>query len=387
MDELGVDVSVVFTYDGLLRPTPDGQRLARRLRRARRRSGWSRSRPSTRATRAPAPRSSAASREHGMRGVKLHPWLQGFSAHEPGLQDRSARRRPSSGCRSSSTTARRRSRRRSSSRRSRGDTRRRRWCSGHGGLHDLWREAIAAVLTTDERPPLHVRARPATRCGRSSRAARSSGCSSAPMRACGPSRCRATPCCASASSTSSASTRRSARRSSTTNPRRLLARMIDVHTHVPTHRDRVPAGRADRQHEMASRPRGGGDDDLGRLRGGIRGRRGLGRLHDRPRPRRGSTRRSTTPSPPSSPRRPSAGSASSRSTPRSTGCARTSSSGRARTSGSGDQARPELPGLRPARRRRRCASTSSPSATACRSSSTRAPRRCGTRRSATPTRC
>ena len=74
------------------------------------------------------------------------PWLQGFSAHEPGLQDSVRGRRPRSGSRSSSTTARRRSRHHcSSATLARRHPRTTRWCSGHGGLHDLWREAIAAV--------------------------------------------------------------------------------------------------------------------------------------------------------------------------------------------------------------------------------------------------
>jgi predicted TIM-barrel fold metal-dependent hydrolase len=91
-------------------------------------------------------------REHGMRGVKLHPWLQGFSAHEPGLQHVCeaagalgipilfhdgtppfstplqlavlARRHPETQI-----------------------------VLGHGGLHDLWREAIAAVLSA---PNVHL---------------------------------------------------------------------------------------------------------------------------------------------------------------------------------------------------------------------------------------
>jgi predicted TIM-barrel fold metal-dependent hydrolase len=87
-----------------------------------------------------------------MRGVKLHPWLQGFPAHEPGLDGvcaavaelgipllfhdgtppfstplqlaSLARRHPDAVV-----------------------------VLGHGGLQDLWREAIEAVLTT---PNVHL---------------------------------------------------------------------------------------------------------------------------------------------------------------------------------------------------------------------------------------
>jgi predicted TIM-barrel fold metal-dependent hydrolase len=147
MDALGIDVSVVFTYEGLLRPSAAANDSL---------AAWV----------APAlarlvafatvdPRHPAACEEiercvgeHGMRGVKLHPWLQGFSAHEAGLgavcdtasglgipilfHDGTppfstplqlaalARRHPETSI-----------------------------VLGHGGLHDLWREAIEAVMTTD----------------------------------------------------------------------------------------------------------------------------------------------------------------------------------------------------------------------------------------------
>lgn len=143
MDEAGVDVSVVFTYEGLLRPSAAwNDSLA----------GFVAAAPDRLvafATVDPRDPGAAAEvercvRELGMRGVKLHPWLQGFSAHEPGLGDVCdaaaalgvpvlfhdgtppfstplqladlARRHPA-------TTI----------------------VLGHGGLHDLWREAVAAV--------------------------------------------------------------------------------------------------------------------------------------------------------------------------------------------------------------------------------------------------
>jgi predicted TIM-barrel fold metal-dependent hydrolase len=147
MDALGVDLSVVFTYVGLLRPSAQANdslaawvgAVAERLV----------------AFATVDPRDPGAADEiercvrvHGMRGVKLHPWLQGFSAHEPGLglvceaaadltipvlfHDGTppfstplqlaalADRHPN-------TTV----------------------VLGHGGLHDLWREAAAAVLKTE----------------------------------------------------------------------------------------------------------------------------------------------------------------------------------------------------------------------------------------------
>ena len=85
MDELGVDISVVFTYEGLLRPSAGANDSL---------AAWVAPAPDRLVAFATVdPRDPGASaeiercvREHGMRGVKLHPWLQGFSAHEPGLQ-------------------------------------------------------------------------------------------------------------------------------------------------------------------------------------------------------------------------------------------------------------------------------------------------------------
>ena len=150
---------------------------------------------------------------------------------------------------------------------------------------------------------------------------------------------------------------------------------------------RVPPEELDRQRQVAAGPRRGGHDDLGRVRGGIRGRRGLGRVHDRARPDAGRLRPERRRRRLRGRRAPTAGSASSPSTRRWT--ARSDELERARDGprAEGDQARPELPGLRPARRRRAARLRSSPSAAACRSSSTRARRRCGRRRSATRTRC
>jgi len=84
---------------------------------------------------------------HGMRGVKLHPWVQGFSVHTPGLDaicnfaaeldvpvlfhDGTP---PFSAPLQLATLARRHPQTSI--------------VLGHGGLHDLWREARAAVQST-----------------------------------------------------------------------------------------------------------------------------------------------------------------------------------------------------------------------------------------------
>jgi len=147
MDTLGVDVSVVFTYDGLLHPSPAANdSLARFVAAAPERLV---------AFATVDPRDPGAGgeiercvREHGMRGVKLHPWLQGFSAHETGLQavceSAAALGVPvlfHDGTPPFSTPLQLASLARREPRTT--------IVLGHGGLHDLWREAIAAVATTD----------------------------------------------------------------------------------------------------------------------------------------------------------------------------------------------------------------------------------------------
>jgi predicted TIM-barrel fold metal-dependent hydrolase len=151
MDELGAEVSVVFTYEGLFRPSrahndslaawvaPAPERLV----------GFATVDP-----RAPGAGDEVERcvREHGMRGVKLHPWLQGFSAHDPGLQRvcETAGRLgipilfhdgtpPFSTPLQFAALAHRHP-----------ETQ---IVLGHGGLHDLWREAIEAVLTA---PNVHL---------------------------------------------------------------------------------------------------------------------------------------------------------------------------------------------------------------------------------------
>lgn len=146
MDELGTELSVVFTYDGLLHPSPAANdALAQWV-------GEAPERLVAFATVDPRDPSADAEiercvRDLGMRGVKLHPWLQGFSVHDDGLDGvcRAAARLdvpvlfhdgtpPASTPLQLATLARRHP-----------DTA---IILGHGGLHDLWREAIAAVLST-----------------------------------------------------------------------------------------------------------------------------------------------------------------------------------------------------------------------------------------------
>ena len=236
MDELGVDVSVVFTYDGCSgrRPRPTTRSPASSRRR---RSAWSRSRPSIRAIRAPALRSSAASGSTACAASSSIPGCRGSRLTSPGCRT-SARRRPSSGCRSSSTTARRRSRRRCNWRRWRGDIRERR-CAGprratrslargdRGCCHD--RNVHLCMCAT---PGYAMRAIVA-RCPLE-RLLFGTDAGSAP-RACAALRQAAHP------PARRARPRRGRTRGDPRGqPAPAARRMIDIHSHVPTHRDRVP---------------------------------------------------------------------------------------------------------------------------------------------------
>ncbi|HEY5058736.1 MAG TPA: amidohydrolase family protein [Gaiellaceae bacterium] len=144
---LGVELSVAFTFDGLRRPgaaandslaafvaSGDGHYVAF-------------------ATVDPGDAGAAAEidrcvRVHGMRGVKLHPWVQGFSVHTPGLDhicDAAAElgvpvlfhdgTPPFSSPLQLALLARRHPRTTV--------------VLGHGGLHDLWREAGAAAASAE----------------------------------------------------------------------------------------------------------------------------------------------------------------------------------------------------------------------------------------------
>jgi predicted TIM-barrel fold metal-dependent hydrolase len=147
----GVVRSVVFTFEGLRRPSAEANdSLARWV-------GEAPERLVAFCTVDPRDPGAAAevercTREHGMRGVKLHPWIQGFSAHEPGLdpvcETAAALGVPvlfHDGTPPFSTPLQLAS----LARRHPGTT----IVLGHGGLHDLWREAIEAVRTT---PNVHL---------------------------------------------------------------------------------------------------------------------------------------------------------------------------------------------------------------------------------------
>lgn len=146
MDELGVDVSVVFTLDGLWHPSPAANDAL---------ADWVGQAPDRlRALGTVDPRSPWAATEAercltdlGMAGLKLHPWIQAFCPHEPCMDHVAevtaahdvpilfhdgtppystplqiaalARRHPAATL-----------------------------VLGHGGLQDHWREAIVALQTT-----------------------------------------------------------------------------------------------------------------------------------------------------------------------------------------------------------------------------------------------
>lgn len=151
MDALGVDLSVVFTHEGLLHPSPAANDSLAGF------AAWAPDRLVAFAT--VDPRDPLAGeeiercvREHGMRGVKLHPWLQGFSAHEPGLdavcKAAAALSIPvlfHDGTPPFSTPLQLASLALRHPRTA--------IVLGHGGLHDLWREAVAAVETA---PNVHL---------------------------------------------------------------------------------------------------------------------------------------------------------------------------------------------------------------------------------------
>lgn len=147
MDRHHVTAAVVMTLDGLAHPSPqDNDRVAAFV------AGHT-DRLLPFATVDPRRRDAADEvrrcvESNGMRGVKLHPWLQGFCVHEPymdplcetaaelgipivfhdgtppysmALQIAAlARRHPATSL-----------------------------VLGHGGLHDTWREALTALQTTD----------------------------------------------------------------------------------------------------------------------------------------------------------------------------------------------------------------------------------------------
>ncbi|MGW0229244.1 amidohydrolase family protein [Actinopolymorpha singaporensis] len=146
MDSAGIDAAVVLSHDGLFNPTPEANdevaafvaeypdRMAAFGTVSPRQSGA-------------VPEVERCFSQLHMRGLKLHPWLQGFSMHEPALDPicevvagaggillshdgtppystplqiaALARRHPNLPV-----------------------------VLGHGGLHDCWREALAATVET-----------------------------------------------------------------------------------------------------------------------------------------------------------------------------------------------------------------------------------------------
>jgi len=143
---LGIELSAMFTFDGLRRPgKAANDSLAQFVAEAEGRSvGFATVDPNDPGAAGEIARCVS---EHGMRGVKLHPWVQGFSAHTAGLDpicDVAADldipvlfhdgTPPFSAPLQLATLARRHPRTTV--------------VLGHGGLHDLWREALAAVQST-----------------------------------------------------------------------------------------------------------------------------------------------------------------------------------------------------------------------------------------------
>jgi predicted TIM-barrel fold metal-dependent hydrolase len=146
MDDAGLDAAVVLSHDGLFNPTPQANdelaafvgEFPGRL------FGFGTASP--RRTDAPEEVRRCLT-ELGLRGVKLHPWLQGFSMHEPSLDpmvDVVAEHGgivlshdgtpPYATALQIASLARRHPRVP--------------FVLGHGGLHDTWREALAAVQET-----------------------------------------------------------------------------------------------------------------------------------------------------------------------------------------------------------------------------------------------
>jgi predicted TIM-barrel fold metal-dependent hydrolase len=148
---LGVELSVTFTFDGLRRPSvAANDSLARFV-------ADGEGHYVAFATVDPndpeaADEITRCVRDHRMRGVKLHPWVQSFSAHTPGLDpicDVAAElgipvlfhdgTPPFSAPLQLAALARRHPRTTV--------------VLGHGGLHDFWREALVAVEST---PNVHI---------------------------------------------------------------------------------------------------------------------------------------------------------------------------------------------------------------------------------------
>lgn len=146
MDSAGIDAAVVLSHDGLFDPTPEAndEVAAFVAESPERMVGFGTVSPRQRTA---VTETERCFTELGMRGLKLHPWLQGFSMHEPSLDPiceviadaggillshdgtppystplqiaALARRHPALPI-----------------------------VLGHGGLHDCWREALVATIET-----------------------------------------------------------------------------------------------------------------------------------------------------------------------------------------------------------------------------------------------
>lgn len=147
MDELGVELSVVFTLDGLWHPSPAANDAL---------AAWVAQAPDRLVALGTVdPRSAGAAAETercltelGMAGMKFHPWIQAFCPHEacmdPIAEVAAAHAAPllfHDGTPPYSTPLQIAA----LARRHPGAP----MVLGHGGLHDHWREAIAAVNGTD----------------------------------------------------------------------------------------------------------------------------------------------------------------------------------------------------------------------------------------------
>ena len=146
MDGAGIDAAVVLSHDGLFDPRPEANDELAAFVGAfpDRLFGFGTTTP-RRADAASEIRRCFA--ELGLRGVKLHPWLQGFSVHEPSLDPMCEvvaefggivlshdGTPPYATALQIAALARRHPRVL--------------FVLGHGGLHDTWREALAAVQET-----------------------------------------------------------------------------------------------------------------------------------------------------------------------------------------------------------------------------------------------
>lgn len=146
MDDAGIDAAVVLSHDGLFDPRPEANdELAAFVHSSPDRLfGFGTTTP-RRADAADELRRCFA--ELGLRGVKLHPWLQGFSMHESSLDPMCEvvaefggivlshdGTPPYATALQIAALARRHPRVP--------------FVLGHGGLHDTWREALAAVQET-----------------------------------------------------------------------------------------------------------------------------------------------------------------------------------------------------------------------------------------------